>query len=371
MGQSKTVFKYRLSDWMLVVASKVTQVALVRSTRAPALMCTQPREVSRWLSDHGEGVRGPVTIERVGFGQSNITSLVRDLDDRQWVLREPPAGMRHGNAHDVHREARIIAALAHTGVPVPRVVGTGTTRSGGIFCVMQKVGGRALVSESDVASLTADQRHDLGMQVITTLARLHQIAPSAVGLDAPPTPYVSRQIRRVSDTWTRTGSDSEHDSAWRAVRSRLIDRQPTWQNPSVIMHGDYRLSNVLVEAGAITAVLDWELCAIGDPMVDLAWLLDDWRSAEDPAISMPSPTRAGGFPERTELVDCYANVTGFDLARLSYYRGFTQWRAASLLQGVMVRRRSGAMGEHGALNLDQLGASIAALLDSASTHLKA
>jgi aminoglycoside phosphotransferase (APT) family kinase protein len=359
---------------MLAVASKVTKVAMESNARAAgesALMCTRPREVARWLSTHGETVRGPVRIERIGFGQSNITSTVRDLAGRQWVLREPPAGARHGNAHDVHREARIITGLAGSAVPVARVVGTGRTRDDRIFFVMDLVPGKPLESESDAERLTDRQRYDLGIQLVTTLARLHQTAPASVGLDVPRTPYVSRQIRRISDAWLLVGSDSEHDSAWRAVRSRLLDRAPNSQNPPVIVHGDFRLSNVLVDAGTITAVLDWELCTIGDPMVDLAWLIDDWRSPADPAISMPSPTRAGGFPTRAELIDCYCSLTGFDIVGLSYYRGFTQWRAASLLQGVMARRRSGAMGEHGALDLVQLSASIATLLASAADHLKA
>ena len=357
-----------------LVPSKGISLAPSRSraavTAEPALMYTRPREVARWLSANGEAVRGPVRVERIGFGQSNITSVVTDLDGHEWILREPPAGARHGNAHDVHREARIIAGLASSGVPVPRVVGTGRTRADGAFFVMQRVAGRPLENEADAAPLSADQRHALGVQVITTLARLHRVSPTSVGMDAPPTPYVPRQIRRVSDAWLRVGSDSEHDSAWRAVRSRLLDRQPTWQNSSVIMHGDYRLSNLLIAEGAITAVLDWELCTIGDPMVDLAWLLDDWRSSDESAISMPSPTRAGGFPTRHELIDIYTDATGFNTTKLSFYRGFTQWRAASLLQGVLARRRSGSMGEHGALDLGQLSASIATLLDSAAGQLK-
>jgi aminoglycoside phosphotransferase (APT) family kinase protein len=340
------------------------------TARRSALMCTRPRNMARWLATHGETVRGPVTIERIGFGQSNITSVVRDRDGREWVLREPPAGARQGNAHDVHREAGIIAGLAGSDVPVAPVVGTGQSDGDGIFFVMKRVPGAPLENESDAERLTLEQRHELGIAVITTLARLHQIPPTAVGLDVPPTPYVPRQIRRVSDAWLRVGSDSDHDSAWRAVRSRLIDRQPSWQHPPVIMHGDYRLSNVLVDNAAITAVLDWELCTIGDPMVDLAWLLDDWRAPQDPAITMPSPTRAGGFPTRDEMIERYTSVTGFDTGRLNYYRGFTQWRAASLLQGVMARRRSGAMGEHGALDLGELNASIATLLASAADHLK-
>lgn len=333
-------------------------------------MCSRPDEVAYWLAQHGEPVCGPVTITRIGFGQSNITSLIRDARNREWVLREPPGGTRRGSAHDVHREAGIIAGLAGTEVPVAPVVGTGQARAGGVFFVMRRVPGTPLESEADAEELTTDQRYALGGQVITTLAGLHQVAPPVIGLAAPPTPYVQRQISRISEVWERMGSGSEHDAAWRAVRTKLVDGQPISPNPPVIMHGDYRLSNVLVDGGQLTAVLDWELCTVGDPMVDLAWLLDDWRAPGEPAIVMPSPTRVGGFPSRDEMVDRYVEATGFATTGLHYYRGFTQWRAAGLLQGVLVRRRSGAMGQHGAVDLDELDRSIATLLETAAGHLE-
>ncbi len=340
--------------------------ASVVGTRAGLkLMCRQPHAVSAWLAEHGEAVSGTVDVRRVGVGQSNITSIVTDSAGREWVLREPPPVVKQGKAHDVHREAAIIAALADSGVPVPRVIGVGAT-----FFMMERVAGAPLESEDDARAIDPSRRHELGLQVITTLARLHKLAPQRIGLDAPTTPYVERQIRRVSDAWLRVGSGCAHDPAWRAVRARLLERRPEQHGPTVVMHGDFRLSNLLVNDGRITAVLDWELCTIGDAMVDLAWLLDDWRSPDEPAISMPSPTRAGGFPSRAELIDVYQNETGFSVDRLGYYRGFTQWRAASLLQGVLTRRRTGVMGSHGAINLDHLDDSIATLLASAAVQLK-
>jgi aminoglycoside phosphotransferase (APT) family kinase protein len=331
----------------------------------PDLMCTRPRAVSAWLTEHGEAVSGTVTIRRVGMGQSNITSIVTDAEGREWVLREPPPGAKSGRAHDVTREAGIIAALADSGVPVPRVVGIGSS-----FFVMDRVVGAPLESEDDARAIDPARRYELGLHVITTLARLHTLAPQAVGLGVTPTPYLERQHRRVSDAWLRVGSDCTHDAAWQAVRARLVERQPEEQGPTVVMHGDFRLSNLLVDDGRITAVLDWELCTIGDAMVDLAWLLDDWRGPEEPAISMPSPTRAGGFPTRDQLITVYQNETGFSVDRLGYYRGFTQWRAASLLQGVLARRRAGVMGTHGAIDLDRLDDSIATLLASAAVQLQ-
>jgi aminoglycoside phosphotransferase (APT) family kinase protein len=108
-----------------------------------------------------------------------------------------------------------------------------------------------------------------------------------------------------------------------------------------------------------------------DPGAVAAWPLDDWRQPGDAVISMPSPTRAGGFPERSELIDGYCRATGADASRISYYRGFSQWRAATLLQGVVARRRSGLLGTHGQLDLDELDGTIATLLDGAATELEA
>jgi aminoglycoside phosphotransferase (APT) family kinase protein len=280
---------------------------------ASELMCDDAAAVAAWLRAHGEQFEGGVTIARVGFGQSNITTIVSVADGREWVLREPPPGNHARSAHDVTREARIVSNLADSGIPVPRVIGTGVAPSGAEFFVMERVPGSPLESEDDAAELSTQQRRELGLQVIRTLARLHTVDPAAVGLSdlgrPSPTPYLERQIRRMSATWDRVGLATGHDAVWHEVRSRLGDGLPTLA-ATVIMHGDFRLSNLLVQSGHITAVLDWELCTLGDPLADLAWLLDDWRQPEEESISMPSPTRVGGFPDRPAMIDEYRRLTG-------------------------------------------------------------
>jgi aminoglycoside phosphotransferase (APT) family kinase protein len=341
---------------------------------ASGLMCDQPAALAAWLRAHGEPVAGEVGVARVGFGQSNITTVVSADGGGEWVLREPPPGSHAQSTHDLGREARIVACLADSGIPVPRVIGTGVAPGGNCFYVMERVAGAPLESEADAAALSPDQRRDLGLLVIETLARLHMIDPAAVGLSElarkSQTPYVGRQIRRLSDSWDRTGSRSAHDQAWRSVRTRLDAGLPHLA-PTVLVHGDFRLSNLLVQGADITAVLDWELSTLGDPLADLAWLLDDWRQPGEPATAMPSPTRAGHFPDRPELIDVYCRMTGFAVDRLGYYRGFTQWRAATLLQGVAVRRASGSLGAHGDLDLDELDDTIAALLAAAQSDMQA
>jgi aminoglycoside phosphotransferase (APT) family kinase protein len=346
----------------------------LRGTPAARLMCDDPVAVSAWLRSQGECVGGDVTIARVGFGQSNITTIITATDGAEWVLREPPPSGHAQSAHDVAREARIMANLADSGIPVPRVIGAGTTPGGARFFVMERVPGAPLESEHDAAELTPEQRHALGLQVIRALAHLHTLDPRSVGLSdlGPKTsaPYLERQLRRMSTTWDRVGLASKHDVVWHEARSRLTAGLPTSPPPVVITHGDFRLSNLLVQGPRITAVLDWELCTLGDPLADLAWLLDDWRQPDEAAISMPSPTRAGGFPDRASMVEEYCRETGFSVDRIGYYRGFSQWRAATLLQGVVARRSSGALGTHGQLDLDLLDDSIATLLAAAASDLQ-
>jgi aminoglycoside phosphotransferase (APT) family kinase protein len=331
-------------------------------------MWARPAAVGRWLQQRATDVCPPVTVERVGIGQSNITTIVRDRAGHEWVLREPPAAIATDNAHDVVREAQILRALEPTDVPVPGVVGTGTSTTGSPFLVMKRAPGAPLESEDDARTLPQTQRYALGISVAETLARLHRLDPAILGVTTSTTPYLVRQLRRVAASWQRVRDGSHHDRAWQEVFDRLQRRRPQ-PTPQVVMHGDYRLSNLLVSDGQITAVLDWELCTVGDPYADLAWLLDDWRPAEEPAIVMPSPTRAGGFPTRDEMVAVYRDITGFAVDDLDYYRAFSQWRAASLLEGVRVRRMAGSMGAHAAIPPEQLDESIGALLAAATAHL--
>ncbi|KUI34265.1 aminoglycoside phosphotransferase [Mycobacterium sp. GA-2829] len=332
-------------------------------------MSGQPPVLADWLSRQGETVNGPLAISRVGIGQSNITSIVVDAAGSTWVLREPPRGAPENAAHDLRREAEILQALSATEVPVPRVVGWGDSADGSPFLVMERVRGSVLETRDQARSLSVVQRRDLGVSVVQTLASLHLIDPRTLGLPVSRTPYLSRQMRRIDASWERVRTLSRHDADWQRLRVELSAQLPE-HPPAAIMHGDYRLSNLLVDHGAITAVLDWELCTVGDPLADLAWLIDDWRTPEEPAIVMPSPTRAGGFPSRDEMIDIYQGLTGLSVDQLDYYRAFTQWRAASLLEGVRARRLSGAMGSHGDIDADDLEDSIGVLLASASKHLR-
>jgi aminoglycoside phosphotransferase (APT) family kinase protein len=322
--------------------------------------------VADWLIGQVPEVARPVEVDRIGAGQSNVTCLVRDRDGREWILRRPPAGAHDSAAHDVHREARILRALAESPVPVPAVVATGRDEAGidGPFYLMERAPGAVLETEEDAAELSPEERLGLSEHVADVLVTLHSLTPADVGLGelGRPDGYLERQIRRTERNWVLWGELSEAAAEWTECHRRLVRRIPRQQRTS-IAHGDFRLSNLLVERGRVTAVLDWELCTLGDPLADLAWLADDWKGPEDPAIAMPSPTRVGGFQHRDRLVHAYSAATGLNVSELPYYRAFTHWKAATLLQGVVLRRRGGGLGDHGAVAIVDLESTVKSLLD--------
>lgn len=322
--------------------------------------------IADWLAGKVPELAPPVEVRRIGAGQSNVTCLVRDRDGREWILRRPPAGIHDSTAHDVHREARILRALAASPVPVPAVVAIGRDDAGieGPFYLMERAPGAVLETEEDAAKLPPLERLSLSEHVAEVLVTLHSLRPADVGLGVlgRPDGYLKRQIRRTERNWSLWAEQSAAAASWAECHRRLTRRIPRQQRTS-IAHGDFRLSNVLVEHGRVTAVLDWELCTLGDPLADLAWLADDWKGPEDPAIVMPSPTRVGGFHHRDRLVSAYSAATGLDVSELPYYRAFTHWKAATLLQGVVIRRRGGDLGDHGAVAIADLDSTIKSLLD--------
>lgn len=324
----------------------------------------RPATLAGWLTDHGETVDPPVKVTRDGSRQSNITSVVTDSSGQQWLLSEPAPG----RANKLDREANIMTMLAGSGFPLPRVVGSAATPTGAPFMVMQSAYGSVIITEDDARNLSPERRNKLGIKMVALLAHLHSLDPAAAGLPKYRLPYLDRQIGRMTDIWARSGSISVHDAAWRAVRSRLLQRRPARQPRPMLLHGDFRLSNVMTHRGRVSAVLGWELCTAGDPMADLAWLLNDWRARNEPASCVPSPTRAGGFLPRSKLIDAYAQLTGSSLEHLGYYRGLTSWRGATLLQNILAHDRAVADDQTGVV-AESFDHSIATLLSSAAKFL--
>jgi aminoglycoside phosphotransferase (APT) family kinase protein len=220
------------------------------------------------------------------------------------------------------------------------------------------------------AKLSHDDRHGVGIHVAEILAKLHSLSPESVGLGdlGRKENYLARQLKRWQQQWeqTKTHPVPAMEEAYRLLQARM----PA-QAHSSIVHGDYRLGNMIVAGGKIRALLDWELCTLGDPLADLGYLLNTWRLPDEVIggdVEDAFPTTAGGFPTRDELMKVYATLTGFDLSHIDYYRAFAHWRISAIRQGVYKRYQVGAMGEHN-FDLDAYRRNIARKAEMAITLL--
>jgi aminoglycoside phosphotransferase (APT) family kinase protein len=317
--------------------------------------------VSAWLVEHVEGVTPPFTFAPIGGGHSNLTYAVTGADGERFVLRRPPLGHVLESAHDMAREHRIMSAVGATDVPVPRTLGlcVDAAVNGAPFYVMSYVDGVVLDSPLKGASIAVDVRRRASDDLIDVLADLHAVDVDAVGLGglARRDGYVERQLARWSTQWER--SKTRDLPAITEAAERLAARVPRQVGVS-IAHGDYRFGNCLIDpdAGRISAVLDWELCTLGDPLADLGYLSVYWTDPGAGSARDNDPTGAGGFPPFAELVARYAARTGRDVSDLAFYRAFSAWRLAVIGEGVYARYLHGAMGDHGldAAHLDAMRA---------------
>jgi aminoglycoside phosphotransferase (APT) family kinase protein len=346
--------------------------------------------VGAWLVERC-GLVGPVRITPVPGGRSNLTSVVTDAQGRRVVVRRPPLGALLDSAHDVLREGRILSALAGSGVPVPAVLGSEADPAvtGAPFVVMEHVEGTVVRDTTVAATLEPELRTRIGHDAVRTLAQLHALDVDALGLGdlARRDGYLRRQLTRWSMQLEAGGVRALPDLS--AVAARLGDRLPEQQRV-VLVHGDYRLDNLLVDVEAeegrsVRAVLDWELATLGDPLADLGTLLAYWgrpaTSDDAPGVGvLPGlPTALRGFPSPEEVVATYAAASatsgaaahltgtgagsaGSDLEalveRLRPYVAFALFRIACILEGVRIRSLAGAYG-----TLDVTQASEVALLE--------
>jgi aminoglycoside phosphotransferase (APT) family kinase protein len=308
-----------------------------------------PPAVEAWFREHVADVEPPLSFERIAGGRSNLTYAVRDAGGRRWALRRPPLGERLASAHDMGREHMIIAALQGTSVPVPPVAGFCEDESvnGAPFYVMGFVDGPILRTKSDAErEFDEGERHAVGERVADTLVAIHGVDPDEAELGelGRKEGYVERQLRRWHGQWEK--SKTRELPLVDDVHHRLAARVPE-QGPATIVHGDYRLDNMILDpSGAVAAVVDWELCTLGDPLADVGLLMVYWAEPDDQFSPLfEAPTHAAGFPTRGELRERYAEGSGRDLSRLDFYVALGYWKLAIILEGVYARYAAGQYGK--------------------------
>ncbi len=314
-------------------------------------------KVSRWLVDNIAGAKAPFTFDLIAGGRSNLTFRVADANGTGFVLRRPPLGHVLATAHDMAREHRIIASVGQTGVPVPRALGlcTDTEVNDAPFYVMSHVDGEVLDSADKAALLDPSLREQTSHHLIDVLAELHAVDVDAVGLGdlARREGYIERQLKRWRTQWEN--SKTRELPAIDEVEARLSRHVPEQQGV-VIAHGDFRFGNCLTDVvnGRIAAVLDWELCTLGDPLADVGYIGVYWSDGPSSALRANDPTPAGGFPSYASLVERYARTTGRDVSQIDYYVAFSCWRLAVISEGVYARYLHGAMGKQDGIDLSTM-----------------
>jgi aminoglycoside phosphotransferase (APT) family kinase protein len=303
--------------------------------------------VSDWLATNIDGATPPFEFSLITGGRSNLTFFVHDASGARYVLRRPPTGHVLATAHDMAREHRIISAVGRTDVPVPRTLGLCTDEAvnDAPFYVMSYVEGEVLDAPEKAELLPLELREPASHHLIDVLAELHDVDIDAIGLGdlARREGYIERQLKRWSTQWAN--SKTRDLPVVDEVGTRLSSNVPEQQGVA-IAHGDYRFGNCLVDvtAGRVAAVLDWELCTLGDPLADVGYLGVYWVK-DDGEGRHNDPSSAPGFPTYRELVDRYAQRTGRDVSNIDYYVAFSHWRLAVISEGVYARYLHGAMGD--------------------------
>ena len=324
--------------------------------------------VSTWLVENIPDAVRPFQFDLIAGGRSNLTYLVTDGRGAQFVLRRPPLGHVLATAHDMAREFRIIEAVGKTSVPVPQALGLCRDEAvnGAPFYVMSYVKGVVLDSAEKASLLDPALRHEASMNLIDVLADLHAVDVDAVGLGdlARRDGYIERQLKRWSTQWEN--SKTRELPAIDEVLRRLSQQIPHQQDV-VIAHGDYRFGNCLtdVSSGRVAAVLDWELCTLGDPLADLGYLGVYWSDGPSSALRANDPTPAGGFAKYRDLVNRYAERTGRDVSAIDYYVAFSCWRLAVISEGVYARYLHGAMGDQSGIDFNTMKLGPEGLADRA------
>jgi aminoglycoside phosphotransferase (APT) family kinase protein len=305
--------------------------------------------VEAWFALIVPSASPPLSFERIAGGHSNLTFRVDDAAGSRWALRRPPLGKRLGSAHDMAREHKVVSALGATEVPVAPVVGLCEDDSvtGAPFYAMEFVEGPILrgLAEAEIFPEKGDRRA-IGDRVADTLAAINAVDPVAVGLGdlGRKEDYVARQLHRWQGQWEK--SKTRELAAIDSVHERLSARIPK-QGPATIVHGDYRLDNmILTPSGEVAAVVDWELCTLGDPMADVGLLMAYWPDREQADIALGQPANlAPGFPTREELAARYAKRSGRDLSGLDFFIALGYWKLAIILEGVYARYTAGGYGK--------------------------
>jgi aminoglycoside phosphotransferase (APT) family kinase protein len=313
-------------------------------------------------------VAGALRARLVEGGRSNLTYRVTD-GATTWVVRRPPLGHVLATAHDMSREHRVISALAGTPVPVPGTVLLCEDPEviGAPFYVMEFMPGTPYRDERQLREIGPERTRAAVLTLVDTLVDLHAVDPAAVGLAGfgRPEGFLDRQLRRwgkqldASRSRELAGVDELHAGLGAALPSSPA---------ATVVHGDYRLDNVLIDdGGRLTAVLDWEMSTLGDPLTDLGLLVMYGRLRAADAAPTPTIGGAPGHPSAAELVERYARRSGRDVSAIDWYTAFAYFKVAVILEGIHYRW---TLGQTLGPGFDRIGGLVPGFVESGLSTLR-
>jgi aminoglycoside phosphotransferase (APT) family kinase protein len=323
------------------------------------------RAVAEWLS-HAvpDAVTGPLEASLITGGKSNLTYLVTD-GTHEYVVRRPPLGHVLATAHDMSREYTVMAALTSTPVPVPEMVALcqDVDVVGAPFYVMQRVPGTPYSRAAQLEPLGEERTRLISERLVDTLVDLHAVDYRAVGLGefGRPDGYVGRQVSR----WKKqlAASTSRELPGMDELVARLDAGVPT-SGEGTIVHGDYRLDNALVQDDRITAVLDWEMSTLGDPLSDVALMLAYQGLAElNPGSGalVTDAANAPGYLDRDAVIERYSAGSGRDVSDMGFHLSLAYFKLAVILEGIHYRH---AQGQTVGAGFDGIGDAIGPLIEA-------
>ena len=316
------------------------------AAREPLLVLDR---VEALLDGHGLG-QGPLRASRIGVGGGSNFSFLLERGGERFVLRRPPRPPLPPSAHDMVREARLQLALAPQGIRLPPILAVCEDEGvlGVPFYVMAFLDGHVVTDRLAPGLDDPAARGRLGDELVDALVEIHaaDVSDPALAAFARPGSYLERQVRRFSQLWEINATREIADVV--EVGTRLADELPQ-PLPDTVVHGDYRLGNLMVERerpDRVQAVLDWEMGAIGDPRADLGYLLATYTEpGGGPSPLGVSPVTAlEGFPTKTELVARYEERSGRGVGPLGWFEALALWKAAVFCEAIYGRFTRGELG---------------------------
>ncbi|TQC43351.1 phosphotransferase family protein [Rhodococcus sp. WS4] len=322
-----------------------------------------------WFASEIPGSGSELQATLIAGGRSNLTYIVTD-GRQEWIVRRPPLGHVLATAHDMNREYRVMSALQNTGVPVPRTFALCTDPAvlGADFYVMERCAGTPYRTASELELLGTERTRTISERLVDTLAALHAVEPTSVGLGdfGRPQGFLGRQVARwkkqLDASYTRDLPAADE------LYRRLAESVPN-ESAAGIVHGDFRLDNVLVDnSDQVAAVLDWEMATLGDPLTDLALMLVYFRLDPDAGSdSAGNVSTAPGFLDERAVIERYSRGSDRDLSGFGFYLGLAAFKLAAITEGINYRHLHGQTVGGG---FDGIGESVHLLLDAGLNALK-